>query len=101
MFCCRLLIFFFFFFKINFFQNIFQEHYIRVSNDSNPDQDRHSVGLDLGPNRLQTTQIPDSKGTVLFFSKHIGELTKANDQTSLQVSFVDSIRKQIGPRSVR
>ena len=96
MFCCRLLIFFFFFFKIKFFQNIFQEHYIRVSNDSNPDQDRHSVGLELGPNRLRTTQVFVSKGTVHFFLPT--KTLKANDQTCLHVSSVDSIRKQIGPR---
>ena len=43
-FCCRLLIFF----KIKFFKNI-----IRVPNNLDPDQDRRSVGPDLGPNCLQ------------------------------------------------
>ena len=48
-FCCRVLTFFS---KINFFEKIFQEHYqsIRVSNSLNTDQDRHTVGLDLGSN---------------------------------------------------
>ena len=40
-FCCRLLTFF----KINFFQNT-----IRVSNNLDPGQDRHSVGPDMCPN---------------------------------------------------
>ena len=83
-----------FFFKINFFQNTFQEHYITVSNGSDPDQDRRSVGLDLGPNCLRTTQVPVSKGTVHFFLS-----TKTHETENLQVSSVDSIRKQIGPRS--
>ena len=35
-------------FQINFFKNTF-----RVSNGLDPDQDRRSVGPDLGPNSLQ------------------------------------------------
>ena len=68
-----------------------------MSNGSDPDQDRHSVGLDLGPNCLRTTQVLVSKGTVHFFSPQ--KLMKENDQTSLQVSSVVSIRKQIELRS--
>ena len=46
---------FFVIFKISFFKKIFQEHVtcIRVTNGLNPDQDRPSVGPDLGPNCLQ------------------------------------------------
>ena len=47
-FCCRLLTFF----KTNFFRKSFR-HSIRVSKGLDPDQDRHSVGPDLGPNCLQ------------------------------------------------
>ena len=47
-FCCRLLNFF----KINFFKIYFQEHYQGV-NGLDPDHDKRSVGLDLGPNCLQ------------------------------------------------
>ena len=39
------------FFKINRFK-IFFRNTIRVSNSLDPDQDRHSVGPDLGPNCL-------------------------------------------------
>ena len=45
---CRLLIFF----KINIFSNSFGNT-IRVSNSLDPDQSRHFVGPDLGPNCLQ------------------------------------------------
>ena len=44
-FCCHLT-----FFKINFFIKLFQEHY--QSHSLDPDQDRHSVSLDLDPNLL-------------------------------------------------
>ena len=41
----------------DFFQNHFLKHSfrttIRVSNSLDPDQDRHFVGPDLGPNYLQ------------------------------------------------
>ena len=41
------------FFKNSFFQKIlFQEHYQSVK-QLDPDQDRHFVGPDLGPNCLQ------------------------------------------------
>ena len=40
------------FFKINFSKNFFQIHYQSISN-LDPDQDRHLVGPDLGPNCLQ------------------------------------------------
>ena len=46
--CCRLLAFF----EINFFKKFFHKH-LRVSNSLDLDQDRHSVGLDLGSNCLQ------------------------------------------------
>ena len=39
-------------FKINFSKNSFR-YTIRVLNSLDPDQDRHSVGPDLGPNCLQ------------------------------------------------
>ena len=47
---CRLLILF----KI-FFQERYQEYTIRVPNSFDPDQARHFVGLDLGPNCYQQT----------------------------------------------
>ena len=50
---------FFSFFKINFyFQNSFGNT-IRVSNSLDPDQDRHCVGPDLGPNCLQRLSADD------------------------------------------
>ena len=52
---CRLLTFFF---KINFTKNSFRNT-IRVSNGLDPDQDRHFVGPDLGPNYLQRLSADD------------------------------------------
>ena len=54
-FYCRLLTFF----KINFFKKFFQDA-IRVSNGLDPDQDRRSVGPDLGPNCLQRLSADDN-----------------------------------------
>ena len=51
---CRLLTFF----KINFFEKFFQEHY-RLSNSLDPDQGRHHVGSDLGPNCFQRLSVDD------------------------------------------
>ena len=53
-FWCRLLTFL----KINFLKNSFRNT-IRVSNSLNPDQDRHFVGPDLGPNCLQRLSADD------------------------------------------
>ena len=50
---CHLLICF----KINFFENFFQEYQKRVKVD--PDQARH-VGPDLGPNCLQMLSAADT-----------------------------------------
>ena len=55
-----------FFSKLTFFQkHIFQEHYIRVSNSLDLDEDGHSVGPDLGLKCLQgyqqTTKVAASK----------------------------------------
>ena len=55
-FCCRLLNFFI----INFFKKS-PLNTIRVSNGFDPDQDRHFVGPDLGPNRLQMLLADDKK----------------------------------------
>ena len=41
------------FFKIRFFKKKYFMHTIRVSNRLDQDQDRRSVGPDLGPNCLQ------------------------------------------------
>ena len=46
------------FFKTNFFKKFF-EHYIRVSNSLDPDQDRHPVGPDLDPNCLHRLSADD------------------------------------------
>ena len=48
-FCCCLLSFF----KSKFFTKFFHEHYQRVKQVLDPDQDRRSVGPDLGSNCLQ------------------------------------------------
>ena len=40
------------YFKINFFKKLFYEYFLSVK-QLDPDQDRHSVGPDLGPNCLQ------------------------------------------------
>ena len=42
----------------NFFKKFFQEHYQSVKG-LDPDQDRHSVGHDLGPNCLQRLSAED------------------------------------------
>ena len=56
LFCHKL----FFSFKINFFEKFFQE-LPSVSNSLNPDQARHFVGPDLGPNCLQKLSVDDIK----------------------------------------
>ena len=56
MFCCRLLIFF----KIIFFEKFFWEYTIRVSNNLDPDQARHSVRPDLGSNCLQRLSVDNT-----------------------------------------
>ena len=53
-FCCRLLTFY----KINFLKKNFRNTF-RVSNNLDPDQDRHSVGPDLDPNCLQRLSADD------------------------------------------
>ena len=55
-FCYHLLTFFHFFFQKNSFRNT-----IRVSNNLDLDQDRYSVGPDLGPNCLQRLSADDKK----------------------------------------
>ena len=66
MFYCRLLTLF----KINFFKNSITNT-IRVSNGLDSDQDRRSVGPDLGPNCLQRLSTDDnslrSKERVIIF----------------------------------
>ena len=47
-----------FFFKMNFLKKSFRDT-IRVSNGLDPDQDRRSVGPDLGPNCLQRLSAAD------------------------------------------
>ena len=71
-----------FFFKINLFK-IFFWNTIRVSNCLDPDQDRHSVGPDLGPNCLQIKVISrpqklplSSKGRVYWLKVHCIGLVK-------------------------
>ena len=39
-----------------------------MSNSLDPDQDRHSVGPDLGPNSLQTTKVATSIEKVYLLS---------------------------------
>ena len=55
LFCCLLI-----FFKINFFSKNSFRNTIRVSNSSDPDQARHFVGPDLGPNCLQKLSPDDT-----------------------------------------
>ena len=55
-----------FFFEINFFKNSFRNT-VTLSNYLDPDQDRFSIGPDLGPNCLlyqQTTKV-DAAGKEL------------------------------------
>ena len=47
------------FFKINFFQKNYFRNTVRVSNGMDADQDKHSVGLGLGPNSLQSLLADD------------------------------------------
>ena len=53
--CCRLLTFF----KINFKKKSFTST-IRLSNGLDPDEERPSVGPDLGPNCLQRISEDDN-----------------------------------------
>ena len=46
-------------FKINVFEHFFREYSIRLSNSLDPDQARHFVGPDLGPNCLQKLSADD------------------------------------------
>ena len=45
------------------FQKILSGSQIRASNSLDSDQDRHSVGPDLGPNCLQRLSVDDKKLT--------------------------------------
>ena len=45
-------------FKLSSFKNSFRNTN-RVSKDLDPDQDRHSIGPDLGPNCLQRLSADD------------------------------------------
>ena len=47
-----------FFFKTNLFEKLFQG-YNYLANSLDPDQDRRSVGPDLGPNCLQRSAADD------------------------------------------
>ena len=49
-----------YFSEVNFFKTFFQEYLtISVSNSLDPDQARHFVGPDLGPNCLQRLSADD------------------------------------------
>ena len=48
-----------FFFKISFLKKNSYRNTYRVSNGLDPDQNRHSVGPDLGPNCLQWLSADD------------------------------------------
>ena len=58
--------------------DIFQNHFffsknsfrynIRVSNSLDPDQDRHSVGPDLGPNCLKKLSVPPARNISLILT---------------------------------
>ena len=56
-----------FFSKLTFSKNYFRNT-IRVSNSLNPDQARHFVGPDLGPNCLQRLPADDKVGKELMHS---------------------------------
>ena len=56
--CFMLLLFSSDFFKISLFKILSDTYTIRVSNSLGPDQDRHYVGLDLGPNCLHRLSAP-------------------------------------------
>ena len=47
---------FFWFFQNNIYEKFFHTNTIRVSSSLDPDQARHFVGPDLGPNCLQTDE---------------------------------------------
>ena len=49
------------FIQNNFYHHFFFRNTIRVSNCLDLDQDRHSVGPDLGPNCLQKLSADDKK----------------------------------------
>ena len=49
-----------FFFQKNFFRKKYFRNTIRVSNCLDPDQARHYVGPDLGPNYLQKLSADDT-----------------------------------------
>ena len=49
------------FFKVNYFKNS-HTNIIRVSISLDPDQDRHFVGPDLGPNCLQRLSADGKNG---------------------------------------
>ena len=50
-----------FFFKINLFDFSHEHIRAKVLNTLDPDQDRHSVDADLGPNCLQRLSAEDKK----------------------------------------
>ena len=51
--------------KLIFSKNYFS-NYIRVSNSLDPDQARHFVGPDLGPNCSQRLSADDTRRDIIF-----------------------------------
>ena len=70
-----------FFSKLIFSKNSFR-HTIKVSNALDPDQDRRSVGPDLGPNRLQRLSADDEVLSSMYSWDSIVIHMKASFRTS-------------------
>ena len=76
-----------FFFKINFFKKSFFGNTIRVSNYLDPDQDRRSVGPDLGTNCLQKLSTDDTKKRVNDLT-HIKNISIIHNSTSQKITYI-------------
>ena len=68
---CHLLILFKIYFSENSFRNT-----ISMSKQLDPDQDRHSVGLDLGPNCFQRLSVDDTSRQRVKMQKVSAKINK-------------------------
>ena len=55
-----------------FFLDFFFQNSLRISNGLEPDQGRHCVGPDLGPNCLQRLSADNKEGKEFTVPEHLG-----------------------------
>ena len=92
------------FFRIIFSKNSFRKA-IRLSNSLDPDQDRHSVGPDLGPNSLQRISTDDKrrrkqrKNVILMVSNSAGSIPGSG--TFIEIFILVLLDPDLGPNCLQ